>query len=290
MPNAPKEKDGPVRRLFEALLNPDGTKRETDGLYALFVGAAAITLVVFFACIILGRGGKSGEWGDFFGGFLNPLLTFITFMGVLITIVLQQRELRDSREELRKSADALINQNDVSGRQIFETSFFQMLNLHNNIVGTIDRHLGNGRVKSGRDCFTTFLSHFQTTYRKYESSHPNTTDAEKISLAYKDYWQNKNSELGHYYRYLYNMVRFVDSNKYAEPYHMKLIRAQLSDQELSLLFYNSTTDMGARFVKYAKKHDLFDNLTTEMLISPSHASLIPRPKKPTRKRGKGSTK
>jgi hypothetical protein len=34
-----------------------------------------------------------GEWGDFFGGVLNPLLTFLTFMGLLITIILQQQEL-----------------------------------------------------------------------------------------------------------------------------------------------------------------------------------------------------
>lgn len=49
-----------------------------------------------------------GVFGDFLGGSLNPILTFFTFMGLLITIVIQQTELRESRLEFRRTADALV--------------------------------------------------------------------------------------------------------------------------------------------------------------------------------------
>lgn len=78
-----------------------------DAIYKLFVAAAVLTLIVLAADLILIKEVKPGEFGDFFGGVLNPLLTFLTFMGLLITIVLQHTELRESREEFARSADAL---------------------------------------------------------------------------------------------------------------------------------------------------------------------------------------
>ena len=47
-----------------------------------------------------------GALGDFFGGTLNPILTFLTFVGLLITIVLQQAELSEARKEFKKSANS----------------------------------------------------------------------------------------------------------------------------------------------------------------------------------------
>ncbi|GEP10257.1 hypothetical protein MGN01_21020 [Methylobacterium gnaphalii] len=43
---------------------------------------------------------RLGQVGDFFGGVLNPLLTFLTFIGVLATIFLQREELKETREEV----------------------------------------------------------------------------------------------------------------------------------------------------------------------------------------------
>ena len=97
----------------------------------------AIFLVFLVNLLSIGKSGF-GEWGDFFGGVLNPILTFLTFMGLLITIVIQQKELRESRRELKRSADALLEQVDNSRQQNFETTFFQMLATHNRIVDSID--------------------------------------------------------------------------------------------------------------------------------------------------------
>jgi hypothetical protein len=48
-----------------------------------------------------------GPFGDFFGGMLNPTLTFLMFMGLLSTINLQQKELSLTRKEYIRTADAL---------------------------------------------------------------------------------------------------------------------------------------------------------------------------------------
>lgn len=41
-----------------------------------------------------------GTFGDFIGGTLNPVLSFLSLIALLFTIVLQQKELGYSRKEL----------------------------------------------------------------------------------------------------------------------------------------------------------------------------------------------
>lgn len=44
-----------------------------------------------------------GTFGDFVGGTLNPILSFFALMALLITIILQNRELEATREEIAQS-------------------------------------------------------------------------------------------------------------------------------------------------------------------------------------------
>lgn len=50
--------------------------------------------------------GAWGPVGDFFGGMLNPILAFASFIALLYTIRIQSEELRLTREEFSKSVDA----------------------------------------------------------------------------------------------------------------------------------------------------------------------------------------
>jgi hypothetical protein len=102
-----------------------------------------------------------GTWGDFVGGLLNPLLTFLTVIGLLVTIHLQQRELRLTRKELAKSSNALEAQNLTTKQQRFENTLFSMIEMLNQIVNAMDVDTGDG-VKSGRDCFLWRLYRLQT--------------------------------------------------------------------------------------------------------------------------------
>ena len=49
--------------------------------------------------------GVWGQFGDFVGGTINPILTFLTFMALVFTVVLQTRQLEHSREELQRSIE-----------------------------------------------------------------------------------------------------------------------------------------------------------------------------------------
>jgi hypothetical protein len=93
-------------------------------LYAL-LGFAVVCLFVFmfvvsFLLYFTGPNADSqhlqyfGQVGDFFGGMLNPVLAFASFIALLYTIRIQSEELRLTREEFAKSVEA---QKDIAKSQ-----------------------------------------------------------------------------------------------------------------------------------------------------------------------------
>jgi len=50
---------------------------------------------------------KWGTFGDFFGGTLNPLFSFFALIALLLTIILQSRQVEISRKELELTRDEL---------------------------------------------------------------------------------------------------------------------------------------------------------------------------------------
>lgn len=261
-------------RIFSRLLAPR-KGNSIRPLFRLFQAAVYAVMLVFFVNLLSLGNSSFGEWGDFFGGVLNPILTFIMFMGLLITIVIQQEELKETRVELKRSADALGEQGAGMKRQNFESTFFKMLSIHNDIVNSIDLVNSNNRITSGRDCFNVFYTRFNKEYRKHvEQGKGRYTEQQYIELAYQIFWKNHQTELGHYYRYLYNIVRFVEEEGFEGGPYLRLIRAQISDQELLLLFYNCVTKNGGNFTRLVEKYALLDNMPKIRILNEEHLSLL----------------
>lgn len=272
-----------IRSKFDEFLEPasNGSKRS---LYFLFVAAGCFTLLAWVvAFLLLFADGSSigGTFGDFVGGTLNPVLSFLTFMALLVTIVLQQTELADTRRELAASARALESQRNSLDRQNFEATFFRMLSLHNTIVNSIDlewytqkkSNLGASefkeRRKKGRDCFIMFYDDYRNYYENSSHLHE---ERDRLQGAYDKMWEKRQKDLAHYYRYLYNVFRFVYEYKGIDDKlkYIKLLRAQLSDYELLMLFYTALNKNGIKYWLYIHEYSLFDNLPPSLLIDVSH--------------------
>jgi len=239
----------------------------------LLIAAGSKSFVLLGIFAIIGAYHKDafiarGPWGDFFGGVANPILTFFTFICVLGTLYLQHKELGLSRRELKRSAKALERQNDSTAEQKKPNIFFQMLSLHNQMVESIDLHHAKNKtlVAKGRDCFSRFYTRLSEEYKK-EVAKNLYSDEKCIQRAYANFWRKHQLELGHYYRFLYGMVVFVDKEFSNDDYYMGILRAQISDQELLLLFYNALTQQGAAFKPLIERWALFDNLPTMRLLS-----------------------
>lgn len=219
--------------------------------------------------------GVWGQFGDYVGGILNPLFSITALFALLYTIVLQAKELRDSSEQLKKSASALIAQNSVLLKQSFESSFFNLMSQFNELVR--DLAAPNGKSK-GKECFA-WLNESLAFYM-HEVVRGDFTDPvnEEIEIQYKMFYRANEQLIGHYFRMLYNIVKFIN-NSHLEPaekrFYTSIIRAQLSKYELSLILYNCASSYGReKFLPLVIKYEILKHLEPESLAAPEHQKLV----------------
>lgn len=71
---------------------------------------------------------KLGQFGDFIGGLLNPLVAFAAFYWLTQSVKLQKQELADTRKALEDSAVAQVEQAESSRRSVRISALSALLN------------------------------------------------------------------------------------------------------------------------------------------------------------------
>lgn len=110
-------------------------------------------------------------------------------------------------------------------------------------------------------------------YKKEYSNLKSIKNENGINYEYKITYtpfDGHNSRLGHYYRHLYQTVSFVVNSSIIEDNnekkkYLKLLRAQLSNHEQLLLYYNSLTSFGKGWIdnEYFTTYEMIKNIPLE---------------------------
>lgn len=225
---------------------------------------------------------EKGKFGDTFGA-LNALFAGLAFAGVIYAILLQQKELALQRKELKLQRKELEDtrteirgQKETLQKQNFESSFFQLLNRHGEIVNSIVIPIRHTEY-SGRKSFGHMLSRLK---HFYDDPHPSNRNIEDLNALYKQFFAYYQPYVGHYFRHLYNVVKFVHEHEFFDQKELKekkrytnFIRAQLSSDELGLLFYNCLSNRGAKFKDLVETYALFEDMSFEVLLNEEHRKL-----------------
>ncbi|HCZ9051266.1 TPA: putative phage abortive infection protein [Vibrio alginolyticus] len=258
-------------------------KKLPTALANILLVASVVTLILF---IVDYRGFSSdsqhnlGTFGDFFGGVLNPIFTFLTLIGLIATIVIQRQELRLSRVEYVKTADAL-------STQAIETTFFNMIDLHHKIADELSLDLEEIVRRNTKDEFLAKVAEITSQINIYgvKVSQKGTVQrfsgrevfqglafylaacsetAEDVKKEYKHIQDNHNHILGHYFRNLYQILKIIEENKSikAKQKYLSILRAQLSTYELAILFINCLDGVCDRgeFKKLLSKYKMLEHL------------------------------
>jgi uncharacterized membrane protein len=240
---------------------------------------AVVALMFYFAKFHEGLAEKAeawGQFGDFIGGVLNPAFSLLALLALLATFNLQIQEFRLSTKELQNSAEALSAQHVAMQRQIFENTFFQLLNLHNQLLDNIDLIGRGGETFKGRDCFKIFANRANTSIVALKGA---KNDLDVFRVAYKEFQKAHEREVGHYFRTLYNLLKFIDSaNGVDSRFYTNIVRAQLSSDEVTLLMYNCMSETGhKKFKPLVERYSLLKGLT-EVFISTGLVEKVYSPK------------
>ncbi len=230
---------------------------------------------------------NQGTFGDMFGA-VNALFSGLAFAGLIITLLYQREELKLQREELQETRKELKEQNKTMKRQRFENTFFNMLSLQQEIVANLSvesKEVKRGEVViknyKGREVFEKIYEGINV-YVLYE----------EITIGIKENVYNKIenyneyrwliSRFDHYFRHLYHIFKYINESDLIEDKeryeYASIVRSQLSDYELVMLFYNclAQKDNGIeenKFKPLIEKYAIFNNLMKDLLAKEEHYDL-----------------
>lgn len=199
-----------------------------------------------------------GQFGDYVGGTLNPLLAFLSFSALLFTIFIQlkqldfsdkqlQRTLDDlnlsrielslTRTELARSADAQSGSKQVMEEQLltqslqqFDSTFFAMLRELNSLLLDLEKS-AQGHESKLTKCHDAVIHEFC-----------NSIQTQIIELL-------KDREVSRFFMLLFQILKIID-NKIDDNIYLKtdksvtkkmysnIVRASISEKAMQLLMIN----------------------------------------------------
>ncbi len=221
-----------------------------------------------------------GQLGDTFGS-VNALFSGLALAGVVIAIILQReelslqrRELELTRLELEGQKEQLAKQNITLQKQNFEDTYFQLLRLHSDIIVAMHTEDSGQHIK-GRQCFMHWYTIFKILYQRRGREEPKEQELTRINNAYLEFHVRHGTDVGHYFRNMYNIIKFVNnSNVEDKRFYTNIVMAQLSTYELLLLFYSCLSDKGnEKFKPLVEEFALLQGVSKNLLLNTDHVEL-----------------
>src|SRR5690606_530372 len=90
--------------------------------------------------------------------------------------------------------------------------------------------------------------------------------------AYDKFYTKDKSDMSHYFRTIYHIIKFVDKSEIVnKKQYISIARAQLSSYEQILIFYNCLHENGnEKFKPLIEKYALFKNIDSSLVINQEH--------------------
>lgn len=200
-----------------------------------------------------------GTFGDMFGG-ANALFTGLSFVGIIVTILLQRKDINEQRYEITL--------------QSFENTFFNLLSIHRETVNTLEKKRINKKTSGGVTVETDITSKgtavFIYIFTRYIDHLP--TDKKFNNDSYLKVFRQNWEILGHYFRSIEIILKTINNlnidnkndNIYKQRY-VDILKAQLSEYETALIFYHFLSSKGLKFKEVAEKYAFFEFINDELV-------------------------
>ncbi len=192
-------------------------------------------------------------FGDLIAGTVGILLSFAATLFLFVTFKEQRKQFSDNHIDAEKDR--------------FESTFFNLLSMLYQVRENVNKEIAlctNNEMKSIKEFYNGFkvyyLEHANTEEQKeimvyLSQDQQNTVERENIECylgqLYEDYIKIKACNINYYYRYVFNMINFVigqwkHTDKEGTHIHkyLNFIQAQMSDEELALIFYDVISHYG----------------------------------------------
>jgi hypothetical protein len=235
---------------------------------------------------------NTSNFANTIGGITSPIVGLIAAFLVYRALQAQIAANEEITRQFKKQQKADYDQKKILVRQNFEQTFFNMLDLHIAIVeqlkidsGDLETkieskfHLPFGnRNKKPLEKRDIFQGAYDILIRYIEKADAHYTKNSSMALenfplesfldkndnlngstyksVYREMFKILNTDLGHYYRNLYRIVKMIHKQDFLESsekndairyFYTSIVRSQLSDYEIRWLFFNGLSEFGEKF-------------------------------------------
>jgi hypothetical protein len=212
--------------------------------------AGVLALFAAFSWLVLSHGGPFRDWetGAQFGnafGALAALFSALAFAGLIITILMQREELRlqrkelalqrqelaDTRQVLNEQRKQLASQADSAQKQVFEETFFRLVESLRNLVSSTRVHDHTGIM--AMHMIAIWFRDFDTATLQSRTLTP-----PDFAPIFRKWFPDFRPQLAPYFDSFGMTVEFVvKSDRPDKIFYMDILRAALSPGELCLIFH-----------------------------------------------------
>ena len=229
--------------------------------------------------------------GEFIGGTVGTLFTLTATIFLFITFKEQRLQFESTQ--------------DSEFYTRFETTYFNMLGMLEKVQDSVNTNIEESEESDGLHNLAEYYKRFRANYMidsLREESIVNIAeslneddlipaDVLKAKQYFGDYFEayakSTKCNIGYFYRYIYNIVNFVYSqNKFKEEddreHYLNLLQAQLSDEELALIFYDAISKYGENkngdlaFRKMLDETHFLENIKPDVLLDRNHCFFYPK--------------
>lgn len=231
--------------------------------------------------------------GDLTTGTIGICLSFASTLFLFITFTEQRKQFIETQTNANKER--------------FENTFFNLLSMLYQVRENINKEISIC-TKGEMNTLIEYYNGFRITFNKKSSTKTyneikeylikkdiNIVELENVNdyLAnlYEEYICEYKCNLGYYYRYIFNMINFVieqwecDKNKEIQIHkYLNFIQAQMSNEELALIFYNVISHYGLdknykyQFKDKIDKYGFLENIDERTLLDRAHHIIFKKTK------------
>jgi len=267
------------------------TEKLSAILTLIAVFGILITIIVFivfgsweFSTVINEE--KIAQFGDFIGGVIGTILAFVAAILYYVALKAQREDIAINQQSMKLQTEALqkqieefekqkeelelsrkvyeqqsktmVQQERIMRIQQFESSFYSFFNVYISIKNNLNTSI------EGKD-------YFMSIYLELESSYTNTNNHpcechNCLVLLYEKLFLNHQGQLAHYFKTIYRLVKMIDTNitllENEKVEYIKIVRSQLTDYELLIMYYNYHSVYGDKSKGLVYKYNLLKHIAT----------------------------
>lgn len=239
------------------------------------------------------------EYAELIGGVVGSLWALAGVLLFYASLASQQKDIEEQRnllvrqiDEVVKQTDEFRKQSDIQAKQQYENTYFQLLRFHNEIITSIvleisdvDFTTGTNKIRqiNGRKSFVEYYD----IYKRFFNTQLEILMTGELTVpiiqrivdnSYRQFFDEYQADLGHYFRNLYNILYFIDNLQDEEKskFYLELLHAQLSNFEIALLYFHCASSNNKDFKELLEKYELLSTIPDDEIISMSKRLYNPR--------------